>query len=289
MLWFVAALLLFTAGYALYRRWGPELDLSRLPNVPTYRMALLFTLLIAAMTFLVRLVFPLGLFIPWVGFQPGSFPQYICMFIVGLIAYRCNRFQQLPISLGRKALWGVAAASAILFPLSVLVGFDGAFVGAALAGRYLCALGSDHVHACLYRVVVVSAAFEPPGKRAEGDGSAVVHSLYHSSNGHRRGCVSPALGAALPAGKVRGSRAAHGPGMFSACGGAAGHPRSEEDPVSQQKRLVALLAISLSHCEMNAHVAHGKSSDGFRCRGIGLYPLKKEGKAALLNSRFGPR
>jgi surface polysaccharide O-acyltransferase-like enzyme len=84
VLWFVAALLIFTLLYALYR--SAVTGLNKVVKVPTVTAIILFAVLIGLVTFVVRIVFPVGWVLKPLGFQLGHFPQYIAMFILGLIA-----------------------------------------------------------------------------------------------------------------------------------------------------------------------------------------------------------
>jgi surface polysaccharide O-acyltransferase-like enzyme len=77
---------------------------------------LLFTIGLALLTFMVRIWFPTD----WV-FRPlnlmfAYLPQYISLFIVGLIAYRRGWFTTIPDAVGKRWLW-VALIDLLLFPL----------------------------------------------------------------------------------------------------------------------------------------------------------------------------
>jgi surface polysaccharide O-acyltransferase-like enzyme len=86
VLWFVAALLMFTLIYVLYRVTVKRLSKTvALPNVVTI---LVFALSIGLITYAVRIIFPVGWVLKPLGFQLGHFPQYIALFIFGLIASR---------------------------------------------------------------------------------------------------------------------------------------------------------------------------------------------------------
>lgn len=86
VLWFVAALLIFTLLYVLYRVIVGKLEkVVALPDVTTI---LIFALIIGLISFGVRIIFPIGWVLKPLGFQLGHFPQYISLFILGLIASR---------------------------------------------------------------------------------------------------------------------------------------------------------------------------------------------------------
>lgn len=87
VLWFVAALLLFTFIYVLIRpliRFNPE----KLRAVPGNTAILLFSFSIGIISYLVRIIFPVGWVLQPVGFQLAHFSQYISMFILGIVAAR---------------------------------------------------------------------------------------------------------------------------------------------------------------------------------------------------------
>ena len=84
VLWFVAALLIFTLLYVLYR--VTVTPLAKVVKLPTVTAILLFAVIIGLISFTVRIVFPVGWVLKPLGFQLGHFPQYIALFILGLIA-----------------------------------------------------------------------------------------------------------------------------------------------------------------------------------------------------------
>ena len=88
VLWFVAALLIFTLLYAGYRRIIDR-RISVTP-FPTVSRVLLFALIIGVISYFVRIVFPVGWVLKPLSFQLGHFPQYIAMFILGIVASRSN-------------------------------------------------------------------------------------------------------------------------------------------------------------------------------------------------------
>ncbi|RYU90723.1 acyltransferase [Mucilaginibacter terrigena] len=86
VLWFVAALLIFTLLYVLYRVTVKHMSkVVALPNILTI---LGFAVIVGIITYVVRILFPVGWVLKPLGFQLGHFPQYISLFILGLIASR---------------------------------------------------------------------------------------------------------------------------------------------------------------------------------------------------------
>ena len=96
VLWFVAALMLFTFIYILIRpliRFNPE----KLRPVPGNTAILLFAFSIGIISYLVRIIFPVGWILKPVGFQLAYFSQYIAMFILGIVAARNHWLHELNI------------------------------------------------------------------------------------------------------------------------------------------------------------------------------------------------
>jgi glucan biosynthesis protein C len=127
-LWFVMALLLFAGGYVIWRLFS-----SRLPKVypfPAKRVIFASGLLIGAITFAVRIVFPEGWAVPVLAFQLAFFPQYVAFFIFGLIAFRSNWIMSLPKETGWY--WGRIAMWLLLVAMVIFV--DSELTGASFLG-----------------------------------------------------------------------------------------------------------------------------------------------------------
>ncbi len=128
-LWFVEALLIFAGFYVLWRLFAkapacPVQDGGKLPG----NLAIaLFALALSAVTFIVRIWLPIGWSFEPLNFQFPFFPQYICMFIVGIIAYRRNWLVRIPDAMGK--LWLCIALLLILIFFPVLFVLGGALKG----------------------------------------------------------------------------------------------------------------------------------------------------------------
>jgi len=123
-LWFVEALLIFAGLYALWRllrKTSASVDRAE-SKVPGNLAIVLFTLALSIVTFIVRIWLPVGWSFEPLNFQFPFFPQYICMFIVGIIAYERNWLTQIPDSMGK--IWLVVAVTfiVILFPVLFVSG-----------------------------------------------------------------------------------------------------------------------------------------------------------------------
>lgn len=144
--WFIAALLLFTLVYAVLRipfKAGYNKPLA----VPGTGIILCFAAGLGIISFLVRIIFPVGWILEPVGFQPGHFPQYIALFIVGLWASENNWFSQLSDKTGRQ-LKRSAWLCLLFFPVFFFHCFTAQYFSILvfrrllLAGLSLCSLGA---------------------------------------------------------------------------------------------------------------------------------------------------
>jgi glucan biosynthesis protein C len=138
-LWFVEALLVFAGFYVLWRLFAktPACPVQDGGKVPSNLAIALFALALSAVTFIVRIWLPIGWSFEPLNFQFPFFPQYICMFIVGIIAYRRNWLVRIPEAVGR--LWVRIAL------LLILILFPALFVlGGALEGNVTSFTGGLH-------------------------------------------------------------------------------------------------------------------------------------------------
>jgi surface polysaccharide O-acyltransferase-like enzyme len=123
-LWFVETLLMFALIYALWRRLvTPEVPVppQRDGKVPGNLSIALFALTLGVVSFIVRLWLPIGWNFDLLNLQLPFFPQYIALFILGLIAYRNNWF--LGISEAAGKLWlKITIALILLLPIMLIVG-----------------------------------------------------------------------------------------------------------------------------------------------------------------------
>jgi fucose 4-O-acetylase-like acetyltransferase len=118
-LWFVFALLAFSTLYALLRatRPAPAAPIRTRP-LPAHACILAFIVGIGALTFLVRLVYPVGR--EFLNLQLGNFPLYVCMFAFGIAAYRRAWVEQLA---NHTRVWGRATlVSFVAMPIVLAAG-----------------------------------------------------------------------------------------------------------------------------------------------------------------------
>jgi fucose 4-O-acetylase-like acetyltransferase len=101
VLWFVAALLLFTLIYVLWRILSKKYQPKSL-EPPSPGMILWFAAAVGIVSFLVRIVFPIGWILYPVGFQLAHFSQYVALFILGLVAAKNNWLDRFPYDKGKR-------------------------------------------------------------------------------------------------------------------------------------------------------------------------------------------
>jgi glucan biosynthesis protein C len=140
-LWFVAMLLVFDIGYALFRLLiGNESSSSKKkPFSPGYLSLVIFTLALALVSYLWRMVVPLGktvLQFPSLAYLP----QYLSFFVIGVVASRHKWFQKIPVSMSLFSLAAAALAGVFLFPLA----FSGHLFSLELTPALENAMGNGH-------------------------------------------------------------------------------------------------------------------------------------------------
>ena len=138
-LWFVEALLIFACFYVLWRvlTKTPASSVQDSGKFPGNLTIAFFAFGLSVVTFIVRIWLPIGWSFEPLNFQFPFFPQYICMFIVGITAYRRNWLVRIPDTVGKFWL-GVA----IIF---ILILFPALFVlGGASSGDISLLIGGFH-------------------------------------------------------------------------------------------------------------------------------------------------
>jgi glucan biosynthesis protein C len=131
-LWFIETLLIFSLVYVLWRfivrpRTARPAGEAHFPG---NRRIAIFALILGLAGFLVRTVFIMDTDrILSLNLQLPFFVQYIALFIVGLVAFRRNWFDNLPEKTGR--LWLIIAGLLILFWAPMMI-FNGAIDGSTL-------------------------------------------------------------------------------------------------------------------------------------------------------------
>jgi glucan biosynthesis protein C len=146
-LWFVEALLMFSLCYVLWWRWSGRSHgrVESVGKVPSDRKLAIFALGIGLVTFVVRMVYPVGRILWPFAFNLAHFPQYIAWFIAGTVAYRRGWLDGLTDARGRT--WGrIAILLIAIAPLLFAV-------GGALEGGTGPFHGGLHWQALVYAVL----------------------------------------------------------------------------------------------------------------------------------------
>lgn len=122
VLWFVAALLVFTFVYAAIKRGSTSTTKpARVKKVPGNNTILLFALILGLVSYVVRIFFPVGWVLKPVGFQLAHFTQYIALFTFGIIAARNNWLANLNPKNGKRWLIVVLIMVFVVFPCFYMV------------------------------------------------------------------------------------------------------------------------------------------------------------------------
>ncbi len=141
-LWFVEALLAFSFVYVLWRLLPKpasapaQVDVPKDSQVPGNLAIALFALGLGLVTFVVRIWLPIGYWLEPLHWQLAHWPQYIALYVLGVVAYRRNWFEGL--SAAQSKLWMRVAL--ILVPLFPTV----AIAGGALEGDLTPFKGGIH-------------------------------------------------------------------------------------------------------------------------------------------------
>ncbi|MFC2024291.1 acyltransferase family protein [Chloroflexota bacterium] len=146
-LWFVAMLLIFSFGYAAWRRLTKNRTAYSVSesSPPSYRRMGIFIPVLVVVSYLVRMVIPIGkdvLYFPTLAYLP----QYISFFVIGAIAYRHNWFRSLPSSMGKVGFVMAMVAAVFLFPLA----FSGQLFSLELTEAFANLTGNGHWQSAVY-------------------------------------------------------------------------------------------------------------------------------------------
>jgi len=114
-LWFVQVLLLFALLYVLFQQGENDKSIGVQYEFPSSRKIWVAILALSAITFLMRLVYPVGETI--LGIQPGHIVHYSFAFFIGAKAYHYGWFGKLTNEIGKR--WGYYAL--LTFPILVVV------------------------------------------------------------------------------------------------------------------------------------------------------------------------
>jgi fucose 4-O-acetylase-like acetyltransferase len=146
-LWFAEALLIFALGYALWRAFvkttAPVVPGDGKP--PTNLAIAAFAIALGTVSFLVRIWLPIGWAFGPLNLQFPFFPQYICLFTAGIVAYRRNWLARIPDSMGRLWLYIAILFVVVLLPALIVA-------GGALSGDLMPFMGGLHWQCFAYAI-----------------------------------------------------------------------------------------------------------------------------------------
>jgi hypothetical protein len=116
-LWFVAHLLLYSSIYVVWRLTfdGSGKPASRLP--PSHVIIVGFVLTLALIIWIVRIRYAVDVWVPFLWImpaEPARLPQYVALFVVGVLAFRGDWFFRMPTTIG--VIWlgiGLIAAAGV--------------------------------------------------------------------------------------------------------------------------------------------------------------------------------
>ena len=121
-LWFILALLIFSGFYILYRKIRPMYMQGSEKPFPKDRMIVASILVIAAITFVVRIISPVDT-VYILNFKFGHFTSYVFMFWFGILAYQGKWFDKLESAQARRWI-GIAICVVIALPLFLILMID---------------------------------------------------------------------------------------------------------------------------------------------------------------------
>ena len=119
--WFLEALLLFAVVYVLWRQIKPNGSARSEGRGLRNWMIASIAIGLGLVTFMVRIWLPVGWWLEPIHFQLAHFPQYIVMYILGILAYQRDWFSKLTDGQGQTWLW-VILGLILAFPLLFVTG-----------------------------------------------------------------------------------------------------------------------------------------------------------------------
>ncbi len=119
--WFLEALLFFSVALALWRTLMPSALAHSQRSAPNAQAIGLFALGLGLVSFGVRVWLPVGWWLEPFHFQLAHFPQYVALFVVGVVAQRWGWLGAITDAQGHLAV-RLAAALIILFPVLLVSG-----------------------------------------------------------------------------------------------------------------------------------------------------------------------
>jgi ABC-type multidrug transport system permease subunit len=146
-LWFVAMLLVFNFGYAVWRLLTKNRKSvsDHQSSIPRYLGIGIFILALAGASYLWRMVIPLGKSV-WHFPTLAYLPQYLSFFVIGIIASGKDWFRTVPGSMGIIGFVVAIVVGVILFPLA----FSGQMFSLELSPALDNSMGNGHWQSAIY-------------------------------------------------------------------------------------------------------------------------------------------
>jgi fucose 4-O-acetylase-like acetyltransferase len=122
-LWFVETLLIFSVLFVLWRLTWPSDPSRKRESEGVGNLAIaLFAVGLGLVTFTVRIWLPVGWSWALLDLQLPHFPQYIALFVIGIVAYRRGWFNALKVAQGRLWLGVALFFILVVFPALFVLG-----------------------------------------------------------------------------------------------------------------------------------------------------------------------
>jgi surface polysaccharide O-acyltransferase-like enzyme len=142
-LWFLLHLLIYTLVYALWRMTTNRFTIQMLSDGkrPWHTVLLVFTIILVLFTWVVRFRYTINQWIPLFFLVPAEMahlPQYISMFLMGILAYRFKALDRLPTAVGMVWL-GIGMAAGAWYYMDILSG-ESLMVSLPISGKNLGSL-----------------------------------------------------------------------------------------------------------------------------------------------------
>jgi glucan biosynthesis protein C len=137
-LWFIAMLLIFSTVYVAYWLVKRPSSTTKQP-FPSNKVILIFIVIMALVSFVVRIWWPINHWALLGLFEPFHITQYVMLFIAGIIAYRQGWIEKIPKATGKLWTW-IAIFTLISLIFIVLISnnmeFSGGLTLASLLGSF---------------------------------------------------------------------------------------------------------------------------------------------------------
>jgi len=157
--WFVVMLIIFCLIYALFRQ--TKTIAAKISNPPKLSSIILFIIALAALSYLIRFVFPIGQTV--FGFPSLYYlPQYISFFALGIVAYRKDWLRSISGKYGTAGFIAAMASLILLFiALNPMFGEVFAFSGGGTLQSGVFALWDSifAVGICLWLITLFRKRF----------------------------------------------------------------------------------------------------------------------------------